>query len=121
MKIGATVAPPRCTSRPVETFQLVEYHFEILAKRIRELSFLNNGVDIEFVRPARRQERNFGFRRHQGFYRVYNKKTPLHKNVLLLQRREERHHGRSAMQWNDSYRRERSVSPTTFRSDGGTH
>ena len=34
-----------------QTFGRIEYHYDILAKRIRELSFLNNGTKIELLEP----------------------------------------------------------------------
>lgn len=47
----------------VETFVLVEYNFETLVKRIRELSFLNNGVKIELIDQRSGKSENFA---HSG-------------------------------------------------------
>src|ERR1044072_4764294 len=44
-----------------EIFGDIEYHYDILAKRIRELSFLNNGVKIQLVGQRSGKEENFGF------------------------------------------------------------
>jgi DNA gyrase subunit B len=68
----------------VETFVLVEYHFDILAKRIRELSFLNNGVKIELIDQRSGKSENFAYSGGiKGFVEYMNRtKSVLHPKTF---------------------------------------
>ncbi len=79
-----------------ETFGNVEYSFDTLAKRIRELSFLNNGVDIELIDERDGRHESFALSGGvAGFVQYMNrKKTPLHEKNLLRVRRKRRHERR---------------------------
>ena len=55
-----------------DTFENIDFHFDLLAKRIRELSFLNNGVNIDLIDHRSGKNRKFCiFRRYKGFCTVY--------------------------------------------------
>lgn len=112
-----------------EIFNNIDFHYDVLAKRLRELSFLNNGVKIKLVDERNAKEDNFAFAGGvKGFVEFINQgKKVLHPNVFHAMGEKQSDQNTTigvevAMQWNDSY----SESVLCFTNnipqrDGGTH
>jgi DNA gyrase subunit B len=109
-----------------EIFSDVEFHYDILAKRLRELAFLNSGVRIE-LRDERGAEPQSDVFQYAGGIRSFVEflaqlRQPLHPEVIYFSAVSEQVTVEVAMQWTDAYEERMYCFTNNIpQKDGGTH
>jgi DNA gyrase subunit B len=133
---GDPVAPIKTTGQTEKTgtevtflpsrkiFSITEYSFDILSKRLRELSFLNSGVNIHISEEITEKTHHFQYEGGiRSFVEYLNKaKHPLMEPPVYFVADRGDVHAEVALQWNDSYMENVFCYTNNIpQRDGGTH
>lgn len=107
-----------------EIFETVEFSFETLSKRFREMAFLNKGIKIEFIDKRHDKQEVYHYEGGiKSFVEYINeKKKPIHDEIIYIEETKEETAIEIALQYTESY----SEVVLTFANninteEGGTH
>jgi DNA gyrase subunit B len=115
----------KVTFKPdAEIFQVLEYKYDILANRLRELAFLNRGIEITLKDERNNKEELFRFNGGiEEFIKHINRaKEPLHPKVIYVEKEKDGITAEVALQYNEGYNEALySYANNINTIEGGTH
>ncbi|HTS19070.1 MAG TPA: DNA topoisomerase (ATP-hydrolyzing) subunit B [Verrucomicrobiae bacterium] len=107
-----------------EIFPVIEYKYDILANRLRELAFLNRGIEISLKDERNKREDLFKFNGGiEEFIKHINRsKEPLHPKVIYVEKEKDGIAAEVALQYNEGYNESLySYANNINTIEGGTH